>query len=135
MYRAIFLNLIFVALFLGAGPTEVLTLVEKSCVSCHNAKLKSGDLDLKSVAARSDTFVHEREIWEKVLEKLQTKQMPPPALPQPPAELTSSAMTWLKEEVARQDRTIKPEAGRVSARRLNRAEYNNTIRDLLGVDI
>ena len=42
---------------------------------------------------------------------------------------------WLEAEFARQDRTIEPLAGRVTARRLNRAEYNNTIRDLLGVDI
>ena len=118
----------------GSDSTAVLNLVQKNCVSCHNPKLKSGDLDLKTPAAAQDTFGHDREMWEKVLEKLQTKQMPPPPLPAPPADTVASVEHWLHEEFARQDRLIQPEAGRISARRLNRAEYNNTIRDLLGVD-
>jgi hypothetical protein len=70
-------------------------------VDCHNAKLKSGDLDLKTPVGAENTFVHDREIWEKVLEKLQTKQMPPPPLPQPAGELASAATSWLREEFAR----------------------------------
>jgi hypothetical protein len=134
MTRTFLLNLFATSVVFGAGSTEVMNLVEKSCVSCHNAKLKSGDLDLRSVASLEQTFVHEREIWEKVLEKLQTKQMPPPPLPPPSTEVVATATRWLRDEFARQDRTIVQKAGRVSARRLNRVEYNNTIRDLLGVD-
>src|SRR5689334_18235855 len=119
----------------ASSQTDVLTLVNKSCVACHNAKMKSGDLDLKSRTAASDTFVHDRDVWERVAEKIQTRQMPPPPLPQPPDDLRSATLDFLRQEFARQDQLIKPEPGRVSARRLNRAEYNNTIRDLLGVDI
>ncbi len=61
--------------------------------------------------------------------------MPPPGLPQPPPAAVTSVTGWLRSEFTRQDSLIQPDAGRVSARRLNRAEYNNTIRDLLGVDI
>jgi len=135
MLRVSGLVLSAAVLLSGATSTDVVTLVQQSCVQCHNPKAKSGDLDLKTPASSGETFVHEREIWEKVLEKLQTKQMPPPPLPQPPGELVSSATAWLRDEFARQDRLIKPEAGRISARRLNRSEYNNTIRDLLAVDI
>lgn len=135
MTRLIYFLLFANLLLAGTGPDQVWSLVQKSCVQCHNPKAKSGDLDLKSLAGAQETFVHDREVWEKVLEKLQTKQMPPPPLSQPPSELVSPAMTWLRDEFARQDRLIQPEAGRVSARRLNRTEYNNTIRDLLGVDI
>src|SRR5206468_12081891 len=58
-----------------------------------------------------------------------------PGLPRPPAETVTAVTRWLEGEFARQDRATRPEPGRISARRLNRAEYNNTIRDLLGVDI
>lgn len=120
-----------------AAPSQadVISLLNKSCVACHNAKMKSGDLDLKSRTTASDTFVHDRDLWERVAEKIQTRQMPPPPLPPPPDDIRSATLNWLQQEFARQDRLIRPEPGRVSARRLNRAEYNNTIRDLLAVDI
>src|SRR6266436_8535867 len=119
---------------LAAEAPDVFAFVEKSCVGCHNAKLKSGDVDLKTLHT-AKRFAEDREIWEKVVEKLQTGKMPPPGTPQPP-EATSTGVThWLEAEFDRQDRTVKPDAGRVTARRLNRAEYNNTLRDLLGIDI
>jgi hypothetical protein len=119
---------------LFAEPAEVFTFVQKSCVGCHNTSVKSGDVDLKSLQTPK-TFDADREIWEKVVDKLKTGQMPPPGTPRPPAATTTAITRWLESEFARQDRTVKPDAGRVSARRLNRAEYNNTIRDLLGIDI
>jgi hypothetical protein len=61
--------------------------------------------------------------------------MPPPGVPKPPAADITAVTTWLETEFARQDAAIQPEPGRVFARRLNRSEYNNTVRDLLGVDI
>lgn len=119
---------------MAAAPNDVLTFVGKNCAGCHNAKVKNGDIDLASLRA-DGTFDHEREIWEKAAEKLKTGQMPPPGLAKPPAAEAKAVVTWLEAEFARQDRAVKPDAGRVTARRLNRAEYNNTIRDLLGVDL
>src|SRR6266851_821152 len=119
---------------LAAEATDVFAFVEKSCVACHNAKLRSGDVDLKTLHT-AKTFEDDREIWEKVVAKLQTGKMPPPGTPQPPATTTSAVTGWLQSEFARQDRMVKPDAGHVTARRLNRAEYNNTVRDLLGIDI
>lgn len=118
----------------AADPASVLSFISNSCTPCHNAKLKSGDIDLKSLQS-ANTFEHDREIWEKVAEKLKTGQMPPPGTPHPSSEASLGVTTWLQAEFTRQDRLIQPTPGRVSARRLNRAEYNNTIRDLLGVDI
>src|SRR5687768_736469 len=126
------------ALPLAAESNDVLSFVQKSCASCHNATVKSGDIDLKALLDTKQgakTFDEDREIWEKVVEKLKTGQMPPPGTPRPPAATTTAITRWLESEFARQDRAIKPDAGRVTARRLNRAEYNNTIRDLLGIDI
>ncbi|MBS1830719.1 MAG: DUF1592 domain-containing protein [Acidobacteria bacterium] len=118
---------------LHAASTDVFTYVQKSCVGCHNGQVKSGDIDLKALHSPK-TFDEDREIWEKVVEKIKLGQMPPPGVPKPAIENTRAVTTWLESEFARQDRTAKPDPGRVTARRLNRAEYNNTIRDLLGID-
>ncbi|MEO8126905.1 MAG: DUF1592 domain-containing protein [Bryobacteraceae bacterium] len=119
---------------LSAEPSEVFAFVQKSCVGCHNASVKSGDVDLKSLHS-ANTFDQDREIWEKVVDKLKTGQMPPPGVPHPPEAATKSVTHWIETEFDRLDRAVKPEAGRVTARRLNKAEYNDTMRDLLGVDI
>src|SRR5215831_12655912 len=119
---------------LRAAAPKVLGFVQKSCVVCHNSRVKSGDVDLASLQS-AKTFDENREIWEKVVEKMKTGQMPPPGTPRPPSSLTDEITRWLESEFARQDRAVQPEAGRVTAHRLNRAEYNNTLRDLLGIDI
>ncbi len=119
---------------LAAEAPDVFAFVEKSCVGCHNATVKSGDVDLKALQTEK-TFAEDREIWEKVVEKLETGKMPPPGTPRPPVATTVAITGWLQSEFDRQDRLVKPDAGHVTARRLNRAEYNNTIRDLLGIDI
>src|SRR3954464_15574221 len=106
------------AIPLTAESPEVFTYVQKQCVGCHNTQVKSGDLDLKSLNA-PNTFDHDREIWEKVVDKLKTGQMPPPGMPRAPEATTKSITHWLESEFDRQDRTVKPEAGRVTARRLN----------------
>jgi hypothetical protein len=61
--------------------------------------------------------------------------MPPADEPQPPEHLRQAAAAWIEAELARIDRVTPRDPGRVTARRLNRAEYNNTVRDLLGVDL
>src|SRR5579864_6129345 len=119
---------------LSAEAPDVFAFLDKSCVACHNAKLKSGDVDLKALQS-TKTFEENRDAWEKVLEKLQTGKMPPPGTPRPPEATTTAVTGWLQSEFARQDRLVTPDAGHVTARRLNRAEYNNTIHDLLGVDL
>src|SRR5262245_48220381 len=61
--------------------------------------------------------------------------MPPDEEPQRPEHQRQAVAAWLARELARIDRVTPPDPGRVTARRLNRAEYNNTVRDLLGVDL
>ena len=109
----------------------VSTLVNKNCAGCHNAKVTSGDVNLSG----THDFDGERELWERVTAKMKSGEMPPPGAPKPPAADIAAVTKWLEGEFLRQDRATKPDAGRASARRLNRPEYNNTVRDLLGVDI
>lgn len=114
--------------------TDVFSYVKKNCVACHNATVTSGDVNM-AVFETAQSFDESREIWEKAVAKLRTGEMPPPSMKKPPAAESAALIQFLEAEFARQDRSAKPDPGRVTARRLNRTEYNNTIRDLLGVDI
>ncbi len=118
----------------GSFATTVQPFVAKNCVLCHNTKLKTGGLDLQSLSA-SDSVASARETWENVQKKIAAGEMPPKGLPRPDAASVAAVTGWLDAEFRHEDATAKPVAGRVTARRLNRAEYNNTIRDLLGVDL
>src|SRR5262249_56192489 len=93
---------------LCAAAPEVLGFVRRSCVVCHNSKVKSGDVDLAALQS-AKTFDEDREIWEKVVEKMKTGQMPPPGTPRPPASMTVEITRWLQPEFARQDLPANPE--------------------------
>lgn len=111
----------------------VFRFVDKNCTACHNAKVTSGDVNLTG-HTDAKTFDENRDVWERVVSKIKTGEMPPPGVPKPPAADSKAITDWLQSEFARQDKAVKPDAGRVTARRLNRTEYNNTIRDLLAVN-
>jgi len=140
----VILTLICAAIALRGGQTpiaqtqpgfekSVLPFLTDNCYACHNAKRKSGELNLE-LFKTSASMTQERETWEMVLQKLQTGEMPPKGAPRPEAAELKAVTGWIEKEFDRLDRTAKPDPGRVTARRLNRAEYNNTVRDLLGVN-
>ena len=112
----------------------VRTFIVENCAGCHGGDLKSGGIDLDTLRT-AQSVVDNREVWELVHEKIRTGEMPPKGIPRPDPESVKAIIHWLELEFERADRLIKPDPGRVTARRLNRAEYNNTIRDLLGVDV
>jgi cytochrome c553 len=116
--------------FADTFQTAVQPFLAKNCVACHNDKLQSGGLNLKAAA----DVAQSREEWEHVVEKLKAGEMPPKGMPRPSDAQVSAVTQWLEDEFAREDAALKPNPGRVTARRLNRYEYNSTIRDLLAVD-
>jgi hypothetical protein len=75
------------------------------------------------------------DIWDKVVAKMKTGQMPPVGMPRPDKEEVAALTRWIEDEFQEAERKAPANPGRVTARRLNRAEYNNTVRDLLGVDL
>jgi len=101
---------------------------------CHSAELKSGGLNLEALQTAS-SISQSREIWERVLRKLRAGEMPPKGVPRPNPEELKTIISWIEGEFLRADRLVRPDPGRVTVRRLNRAEYNNTVRDLLGVAV
>ena len=120
------------ALAAGDAP-GTLAFVKRNCTGCHNTGITSGGVNLANQDAGS--FAKNREIWEHVAAKVKTGEMPPPGARKPAPDDVKAVTEWLEAEFARQDSAMKPDAGLVAARRLNRAEYNNTIRDLLAVDL
>ncbi len=114
-----------------ADEAALRTFVTKNCTGCHNEKVSSGGINF----AASEPLTANREVWERALAKLKAGEMPPPGLPKPPAADTAAVTAFLESEFVRQDAAVKPDTGRIAARRLNKADYNNTVRDLLGIDI
>ena len=111
----------------------VLPVLQKNCLSCHNQKLNTAGLNLEDFKQGSDA-VKNPAVWTKVAAKLKAGQMPPRGLPAPSTAEVLAVTRWI-EQLTGQTAEPVPAGfpGRVTARRLNRAEYNNTIRDLLGV--
>ncbi|HEY8519334.1 MAG TPA: DUF1592 domain-containing protein [Gammaproteobacteria bacterium] len=107
-------------------------LVDRYCLDCHNpidltADLALDELDLSHPERDADA-------WEKVIRKLRAGMMPPADAPKPPAEERRALISWLEERLDRAARE-RPNPGPALVRRLNRAEYENAVRDLLHVEI
>ena len=129
--------------------TEAAPFFAEHCVVCHGNRLSTVNLNLEALAARLDSRARsagagasgpdgnggdrQTETWARVLGKLTAGQMPPPGRPRPAddalARVTASIEAYLADTGYRRT----PDPGRVTARRLNRVEYDNTVRSLLGV--
>jgi hypothetical protein len=105
-------------------------LLDRYCVVCHNAKLKTADLllDQLDLAHLGD----HKEIGEKVVRKLRAGMMPPAGMPRPEPAVMDGLITWMENELDRSAVTYLPPPG---LHRLNRTEYTNAVRDVLGVEV
>jgi hypothetical protein len=116
----------------GEFVTEVVPFLREHCFSCHGKVDPQGDLSLESYETSSNVQT-DFEVWENVLRMLVERQMPPENKPRPEEKRLQRIVKVLHGELAKFDCGDSPRPGRVTIRRLNRAEYNNTIRDLTGV--
>ena len=104
------------------------------CTGCHNATMKMAGLDLGAYANSGDVLEN-RQVWSGVLEKLESGQMPPAGQPRPGEAEVTPILTWIRSQIGVSNQSLPVDPGRVTVRRLNRSEYNNTIRDLLDIDL
>jgi len=114
-------------------PKEGVAFVQKHCVFCHNETKHEGELRLDQLSD-VPALLKSRKIAEKMLDRLQAGEMPPEDKPQPSVEEVNAFVTLVNGVFEQADREAPPDPGRVTVRRLNRAEYTNTIRDLIVVD-
>jgi mono/diheme cytochrome c family protein len=117
----------------GSFDPAIQAFFAAHCHDCHNAQLTSGNLNLEAYRATAAVLQH-RDQWEEVLRKIRTGEMPPKGMPRPKEAELQVVVRWLENLFEQADQQAKPDPGRVTARRLNRGEYANTIRDLLDVD-
>ena len=106
--------------------------ITDNCLDCHDAATQKADVNLEGLLAGGPD--KDRPTWERVFDKVRHGEMPPKNQPRPDAAQTLAFTQWLSHEFDRQDQVAPPNVGRVAIRRLNRSEYDNTVRDLLGVD-
>jgi hypothetical protein len=112
---------------------DVAPVLAKYCTTCHNDKRLRGDLSLEPFKADADAL-KQPKLWEKVAQNLRAGDMPPSGRPKPTAAELDRVLNWIETRTAQIDCTRGRDPGRVTLRRLNRAEYRNTIRDLVGID-
>jgi mono/diheme cytochrome c family protein len=108
-------------------------LVTKYCVTCHNERVQTANLLLDK--ADPDQIANSADTWERVVVQLRSRAMPPVNMPRPDNATYDAVATWLETGLDRAA-TARPNPGRpADLHRLNRTEYSNAIRDLLGIEI
>ena len=108
-------------------------LLDRYCVTCHNDRLETAGLKLDQIDVAN--VAEGVEVWEKVVRKLRTGSMPPSTRPQLSAGDRGALVSWLETSLE-QAAAAHPNPGRTETlRRLNRTEYQNSIRDLLALDV
>ena len=112
---------------------EIRPLLDMYCGGCHGAKKQAGGINLSGF----DTAVsiqRDQATWRKVVTQIHESAMPPENKPQPTPEQREKLVHWLQQTLDNfEENAVARDPGRKIIHRLNRLEYNNTVRDLLGV--
>ena len=111
---------------------HVRPFLDTYCASCHNDDLQTADLSFDGFTAAPDASAA-LDVWNRVTERLRASEMPPRGRPRPPEPAVARVLAWADQLTGRLPTDPRDNPGRVTARRLNRVEYNNTVRSLLGV--
>ncbi|MGD1068606.1 MAG: DUF1592 domain-containing protein [Bryobacteraceae bacterium] len=117
----------------AAFDRDVRPVIAGTCAGCHSATLASGGLNLVALNSAA-TIAAQQEIWEKILQKVRSGEMPPKGVPRPPQATMEAMMRSIEAGLDQATRNAPRDPGRVTVRRLNRNEYANSVRDLLGVN-
>ncbi len=111
---------------------EVGPVLKTHCFDCHGGDKPKGDLSLETLDA---DFTHNAEAWKTVMERVNDGSMPPKKKPQPSAEQRKLVSEWVATQLIIYEKHETATNGRARIKRLNRAEYVNTLRDLLGAEV
>jgi hypothetical protein len=117
----------------AAFRERVVPLLTKYCADCHGPEKPKAGVDLTRYTDL-EAVARDRKTWDRVLDNVGSGLMPPSDHPQPTDEESTFLTEWVEARVTKAECDGTPRPGRVTIRRLNRVEYDNTIRDLVGVD-
>src|SRR6201996_6963676 len=113
-------------------PDDHKHMLMQYCTACHNDKLKTAGMSV--VPLDADNLQANQATWEKILRRLSLGEMPPRGMPRPPKQQIADFTHWLGTTLDSQA-AANPNPGRATVRRMNRTEYANAVRDLLGLDV
>jgi hypothetical protein len=116
----------------AASPSPHRATLDKYCVTCHNARLRTAAFQLDTVDVEHPET--NPAVWEKVLHKLRAREMPPAGPPHPDNATYESLANYLETALDAAART-KPDPGRPAVYRLSRFQYANAVRDLIALEI
>ena len=117
----------------GDFSKVAIPFLSKHCVQCHGPEKKKAELAFH-IYKDEKSLLKDRKIWQGVFNMVHSGEMPPPERPRPNTAEADAFLGVIQDIFARADKLAKCDPGRVTMRRLNRVEYHNTVRDLLGVD-
>ncbi|MEN9576449.1 MAG: hypothetical protein RL514_4304 [Verrucomicrobiota bacterium] len=123
--------LVMVSFADAAVPAPVSGFMQTYCIDCHGPKKQKGDFRVD--ALKVSATAADAENWQLVLDNLHLGEMPPEKAKQPKPTEVEPVTAWIQSELTRAAMVIKGTGGAVVLRRLNRAEYKNTIADLFDV--
>jgi mono/diheme cytochrome c family protein len=115
-------------------PAKHRSLFEAHCLSCHGAEKPQGNFRLDDLPFAIST-IETAEKWQKILNAMNSGEMPPEDEKQPPNEMKADFLDDLSNAMVAARRVLSDQQGVITMRRLNRREYKNTLRELLGVEI
>jgi mono/diheme cytochrome c family protein len=113
--------------------TAVRPFLNTHCTQCHGKSKPKAGLNLAALEDETKALAS-RRVWTKVKENVEGSLMPPEGRPQPSRGEMEAVSKWIDSALNQADCGRSVDPGRVTIRRLNRTEYNNTLRDLAGVD-
>lgn len=114
-------------------PKDGVAFLQKYCVGCHGSQVKKAGLSLHNLTD-ADALLKNRKVVQSALRVIDAGEMPPADKPRPTVEERDLFKKLVNGVFDVADKSAKPDPGRVTARRLNKFEYANTVRDLTGVD-
>lgn len=114
-----------------ADAMRARALLQRYCLDCHSGDEPEAQLGLDRYPT-DESVTAARDVWQKVIQMVKTREMPPQDMEQPSEAERMSLNRWIQQQLDNLD-CSQAKPGRVTLRRLNRVEYNNTIRDLVGV--
>lgn len=118
----------------GSFEEQVRPFLVRHCQDCHSGEKPKGNLRVDQLTTDFAADAGRRR-WRSVLERIQAGEMPPQAKPRPPEMEIQALVKWIDSSVREAEARQRATEGRVVLRRLNRVEYENTVRDLLGVHV
>src|SRR5439155_11037532 len=111
---------------------DIQPILAEYCYDCHGDGMDKGNVAFDELKS-DEELLGKRDLWWAVLKNLRAGLMPPAKKPRPPEKEKRRLEDWIKYEAFGID-PKNPDPGRVTLRRLNRVEYRNTIRDLMGIE-